>query len=119
MSAEHDDPTPPSEPPVDQPLDGASGADASSGPAATEERPSRKAAWLAMAAVALALGLIWVAPGVNDGSKGAQQGQGAAIENPGDPEDADITGKPAPLQFTLKDMNGVDVKLANFKGKVI
>jgi thiol-disulfide isomerase/thioredoxin len=119
MSAEHDDPTQSSEPPVDQPLDAASGGDAPT-PGATDERPSRKAAWLAMGAVALALGLIWVAPGVNDGSKGAtQQGQGAVIENPGDPEDADITGKPAPLQFTLKDMNGVDVKLANFKGKVI
>jgi thiol-disulfide isomerase/thioredoxin len=28
-------------------------------------------------------------------------------------------GSPAPLQFTLKDVNGVDVKLASFKGKVI
>src|SRR5215218_8480039 len=27
--------------------------------------------------------------------------------------------KPAPLQFTMKDMNGIDVKLASFKGKVI
>jgi cytochrome c biogenesis protein CcmG/thiol:disulfide interchange protein DsbE len=27
--------------------------------------------------------------------------------------------KPAPLDFTIKDMNGVDVKLASFKGKVI
>ena len=27
--------------------------------------------------------------------------------------------RPAPLHFTLKDMNGVDVKLAAFKGKVI
>ena len=28
-------------------------------------------------------------------------------------------GMDAPLHFTLKDMNGVDVKLASFKGKVI
>jgi thiol-disulfide isomerase/thioredoxin len=30
-----------------------------------------------------------------------------------------FVGKPAPLNFTLKDMNGVDVSLASFKGKVI
>ena len=33
--------------------------------------------------------------------------------------DALAAGKPAPLDFTLKDMNGVDVKLAAFKGKLI
>jgi thiol-disulfide isomerase/thioredoxin len=27
--------------------------------------------------------------------------------------------KPAPLKYTVKDMNGVDVKLSSFKGKVI
>jgi thiol-disulfide isomerase/thioredoxin len=116
MSAEHDDPTQSS----DRPFGEANEGEVPSQGAAAD-RPSRKAAWLAMGAVALALGLIWVAPGVNDGSKGSTvaAGQGQTIENPGDPEDADITGKPAPLQFTLKDMNGVDVKLANFKGKVI
>jgi thiol-disulfide isomerase/thioredoxin len=30
-----------------------------------------------------------------------------------------VAGKPANLGFTLKDMNGVDVALASFKGKVI
>jgi thiol-disulfide isomerase/thioredoxin len=89
-------------------------------------RPSRKAAWLAMGAVALALGLIWIAPGVNSGTNGgtdvATSGpdyDAAAASNPGSPDDAVAEGKPAPLQFTLKDMNGVDVKLASFKGKVI
>ena len=33
--------------------------------------------------------------------------------------DAKLAGKAAPLDFTLKDMNGVDVKLASFKGKPI
>ena len=33
--------------------------------------------------------------------------------------DAKLTGKAAPLDFVLKDMNGVDVKLAAFKGKPI
>ena len=32
---------------------------------------------------------------------------------------ATLVGKAAPMQFTLKDMNGVDVKLAAFAGKVI
>jgi peroxiredoxin len=34
-------------------------------------------------------------------------------------EDAAFLGKPAPLDFTLQDMNGIDVNLASFKGKVI
>jgi thiol-disulfide isomerase/thioredoxin len=95
-------------------------------PGAVAERPSRRAAWLAMGAVALALGLIWVAPGVNDaqnrnGSPTLNPDRSAASlpENAGDADDGDVEGSAAPLQFTLKDMNGVDVKLANFKGKVI
>jgi len=80
--------------------------------------PSRKAMWLAMGAVALALGLIWVAPGIESHDE-----ESAAValsaENPGEPEDADAKGKPARLDFTLKDMNGVEVSLASFKGKVI
>jgi thiol-disulfide isomerase/thioredoxin len=95
-------------------------------PAPAEDRPSRKAAWLAMAAVALALGLIWIAPGVNDTPQNSgsatlnpDKSSSALAENPGDAEDADAAGSVAPLQFTLKDMNGVDVKLASFKGKVI
>ena len=93
-------------------------------PVAPEEgRPSRKAAWLAMGAVALALGLIWVAPGVNPqpsrSTSSSASGEKIATEGTGEPDDAALEGKPAPLQFTLKDMNGVDVKLASFKGKVI
>jgi peroxiredoxin len=34
-------------------------------------------------------------------------------------EDAAFLGKPAPMNFTIKDMNGVDVSLASFKGKVV
>jgi thiol-disulfide isomerase/thioredoxin len=89
-------------------------------PAPVEQRPSRKAAWLAMGAVALALALIWIAPGVNDSpSSISPEESGAPVENPGDPDDVDATGKQAPLQFTLKDMNGVDVKLSSFRGKPI
>jgi thiol-disulfide isomerase/thioredoxin len=82
-----------------------------------QDRPSRKATWLAMGAVALALALIWLAPGIGDTH--VDESASAAGEIPGDPDDAKAAGKPAPLEFTLKDMHGVDVHLASFKGKVI
>ena len=98
-------------------------AEEAGSPEPIADRPSRKAAWLAMGAVAVALALIWIAPGVGDRTAPAPQSSTAtgetAAENPGDPDDADAAGKAAPLQFTLKDMNGVDVKLAAFKGKPI
>jgi thiol-disulfide isomerase/thioredoxin len=105
-------------PPQDQPH--ADDAGVPSEPAVAE-RPSRKAAWLAMGAVALALGLIWVAPGVNDSHRQTTEAgsPAQAIPDEGEADDAVAEGKAAPLQFTLKDMNGVDVKLSNFKGKVI
>ena len=77
---------------------------------------SRKAVWLAMGAVALALGLIWVAPGLETH---VDETATSASGYPGEPEDAEATGKPARLDFTLKDMHGVDVNLSSFKGKVI
>jgi thiol-disulfide isomerase/thioredoxin len=83
-----------------------------------EPRLSRRAAWLAMGAVALALGLIWLAPGLSDHARESAT-EGEQVEFPGEPEDGKAAGKAAPLHFTLKDMNGVDVKLAAFKGKVI
>ena len=88
-------------------------------------RPSRRSAWLAMGAVALALFLLWLAPGVgtentSQDPSAASSGSGGADEEDHDAEtDALAKGKAAPLQFTMKDMNGIDVKLASFKGKVI
>lgn len=81
-----------------------------------EQPPSRKAAWLAMGAVALALGLIWVAPGIDTHTA---LDDGALEDGLGELDESDMVGKPAPLDFTLKDMHGQDVHLASFKGKVI
>jgi thiol-disulfide isomerase/thioredoxin len=76
-------------------------------------RTSRTAMFLAMGAVALALGLIWLAPGID------HFGESSTSESSGDPDDANATGKVAPMHYTLKDMNGADVNLASFKGKVV
>lgn len=79
---------------------------------------SRKAAWLAMGAVTLALLLIWIAPGIEHFDETATTTPTAA-GSPGEPEDAAAVGKPAKLDFKLKDMHGVEVRLDSFKGKVI
>ena len=74
-------------------------------------RLSRGGAWLAMGAVAVALLLIYVAPGTTPTvDEGDEIGHEA---------DAAIVGSPAPMHFTLKDMNGVPVKLSSFKGKIV
>lgn len=84
-------------------------------PEAQEQQPSRKATWLAMGAVTMAVGLIWMAPGIGD----PLVGLGSVAEYPGEPEDADAIGKPARMDFVLKDMNGADVDMQSFKGKIV
>jgi cytochrome c biogenesis protein CcmG/thiol:disulfide interchange protein DsbE len=64
------------------------------------------AAVAALALVVLALGMTgthWLAP----------------EETATDPVACDVGAKPANLSYTLKDMNGNDVRLSDFKGKVI
>ncbi len=46
-------------------------------------------------------------------------GETAGDAHAGEAADNGAAGKAARLDFTLKDMNGVDVKLASFKGKII
>jgi thiol-disulfide isomerase/thioredoxin len=82
----------------------------------------RKAAWIGMGAVVVALVLLAFLSGPdqydpNAPPPAADGGKLATATS--DPEDGKAAGTPAPLQFTLKDMNGVEVKLASFKGKVI
>ena len=95
---------------------GADGVDEATEPQG-QDRPSRQATWLAMGAVALAVALIWIAPGI--GEPHAEDLALGITEYPGEPEDAEVVGKAARLDFTLKDMHGADVDLQAFKGKVI
>ena len=60
-------------------------------PAETEGRPSRRSLWLAMGAVAVALGLIWLAPGIGEHQDEDAAG-GAIAEYPGEPDDAQAAG---------------------------
>lgn len=92
-------------------------SEASSNGPLPEPRLSRRAAWIAMGSVALALGLLWAASDVSDPA--ADEGSLSAIQEMDAIEDAKATGKVAPLNYTVKDMNGADVHLASFKGKVI
>lgn len=92
--------------------------DAVSPPSAPPGMSRQKKAWISMGAVALALVLLSLVP--EPGSYDPDAPPPAADgESSGDPADAAVVGKPAPLHFTLKDVNGVDVKLESFKGKVI
>jgi thiol-disulfide isomerase/thioredoxin len=90
-----------------------------------DRRPSKVAVVIAMAAVAIALLIVMLAPGAGTDTSTPPAASGGNLA--GSPNsaaddaaaDAKLAGKAAPLNFTLKDMNGVDVKLANFKGKPI
>jgi len=88
---------------------------------ATPDR--RKVAWIGMGALLVALILLGFLSGPSgnpDAGLPPPAADGKLATAAGaDPDDAKASGKDAPLGFTLKDMNGVEVKLASFKGKVI
>jgi thiol-disulfide isomerase/thioredoxin len=69
-------------------------------PVIDESRPSKKALWLAMSSVTLAIALVWFAPGIENHD---HAGEGAKAQ----------------LDFTLKDMHGTDVRLDSFGGKIL
>lgn len=78
----------------------------------------RTRAWIGMGAVLVALVLLMMLPGsgpVFEAPPPAADGGASAADG----DERAVAGSPAPLQFTLKDMNGVDVNLASFKGKVL
>lgn len=85
-------------------------------PGPPEPRLSRRAAWIAMGSVALALGLLW---GASDLSEPPPDEDLSSLIAADELEDAKSVGKTAPLDYTLKDMNGADVRLASFRGKII
>ena len=70
----------------------------------------RKGLIVTAAAVAVALAVGVVLPRMRGGARSAKAPDAAAC-----PADA----KPANLDFTLKDLDGNDVKLADYKGKVL
>ena len=88
-----------------------------------QRKPSKVAVFIAMAAVAIAILIVMLAPGTdNPASQPAAGSNLTGSPNTAEEDaaaDAKVAGKAAPLNFTLKDMNGVDVKLASFKGKPI
>ena len=78
----------------------------------------RRHAWLAMGAVVLALTLLTLVtePEEDDAPPPPADVNAAAHDQY---REGATEGTLAPLDFTLKDMNGIDVNLASFKGKVI
>ena len=83
---------------------------------------TRTARWISMGAVASALSLLMVP---FEGAQGGPididhlVGFGSAAVEAADGAACDASAKPAPLNYTIKDMNDVDVNLSSFKGKVI
>ncbi len=72
---------------------------------------------MAMGAVALALGLLWAASDLSS-PPADEPPSGSDAPSIGE-DDTKAVGKQAPLGYTLKDMNGADVRLASYKGKII
>lgn len=92
-------------------------APAAASPAPERQGMSRRVrAWLVISGVLVTLVLLMMLPGQSDPDAPPPSADGGGM-NPD--ADGNIAGQDAPLHFTLKDLNGVDVNLASFKGKVI
>ena len=78
----------------------------------------RQKSWLGMLAAAAALVMLSLLSGP-DGFDPHAPPPAADGSVASDVADNVAPGTVAPLDFTLKDMNGIDVRLASFKGKVI
>ena len=95
------------------------------GTSVTPPRPrgglgQRQKAWLGMGAVLVALVLLTLLPGGEiDPNAPPPAANPEAAPLSGVDSGLSAVGMPAPLHFTLKDVNGIDVKLASFEGKVI
>ena len=103
----------------DPPVDTAPSPPADALPANRGGLGQRQKAWLGMGAVLVALALLTLMP---DGSIDPDAPPPAADSSTplsGVDSGLSAVGMDAPLHFTLKDVNGVDVKLDSFKGKVI
>jgi thiol-disulfide isomerase/thioredoxin len=80
----------------------------------------RQKAWLGMAAVLVALALLTLMPtGSVDPNAPPPAADPSSAPLSGADSGLSAVGMDAPLHFAMKDVNGVDVKLASFKGKVI
>lgn len=74
-------------------------------------RDSKLARWISAGAAAVALAFVALPPAESSGPSTALGAGSAAF--------CDGKNKPANLAFTLKDMHGKDVRLSDYKGKVI
>jgi thiol-disulfide isomerase/thioredoxin len=99
-----------------------------------DQQPSSKVQFAALAATVIALLAISI-PFVWQHDVEAERGDAAPVvpglspiashtDTPGDADDqnaasCDADAKPANLDFTIKDLEGKDVKLSSYKGKVI
>ncbi|MSO45524.1 MAG: TlpA family protein disulfide reductase [Acidobacteria bacterium] len=102
----------PSEPEMQRPPQAA--------PLAMPARSSHRNTWLAMGSVLVALLLLMFIPGSEEYDPTAPPPAASGPAEVDQPTSNDtLVGKQAPLQFTMKDMNGVDVQLSSFKGKVV
>jgi len=77
--------------------------------------------WLvaAVAAAGLAAAVIWGGTNAPTAGRAAPGGAATTSSKALSPDVCDAGAKPANLNFTLKDVNGADVSLASFTGKVI